>query len=228
MDDKNTARARSVVSDNKITDSEKKKRKKHVIIFLVVLGIITVVTVLSLYLLSLLDNQKTDDPKSMYSDDVHSYIFEDPHYGLDVTTVPEYMERDRTLNYTFKGETQSIEDVGGYGKDIVFFKKYFDTAIAGDYEKYNTFFTDHYYESNDPKNQFAPQMIYDINIEKLDETSESGTLRYKYNVWYKIYRNDGTFRNDIYGESYKKLYFELVDTDDGIKIDRITYYKKAQ
>lgn len=232
MDDKNKVDVqkdseKDTPADERNIDIEKKKRKKHVIVFLIILGIITLVSLFSLYLISLLENRKPEETNTMYSDGIHSYIFEKPHYGLDVTTVKEYMERERSLNYTFRGVTESIDDVNGYGRDVQFFKEYFDTAIAGDHEKYNTLFTDHYYESNNPMNEFSPQMIYDINIKKLDEISDDGVTRYKYDVWYKIYKNDGTFRNDINKESYKVLYFELVETDEGVRIDRITYYKKV-
>ena len=39
-----------------------------------------------------------------------------------------------------------------------------------------------------------------------------------------IHRNDGTFRNDIDSDASKTLYFELIEENGVVKIDRITYY----
>jgi len=160
----------------------------------------------------------------MYSDELHSYIFYEPDYDLDVTTVDEYMELDRLLYYKNGAEEYGIDgDAEKYGADIVFFQKYFEIVIEGRWEEYNELFTDHYYETNEKKNRFAPQMIYDMHIEKLWEKDETED-RLAFNVSYRIYKNNGTFRNDIDSGASKVLYFELVIENGEYKIDRITYY----
>jgi len=155
-----------------------------------------------------------------------SYIYYPIDHDLDVTTVEGYMELDRDLHYKNGSETIMITDANSefYGQDILFFKTYFDYAIHGDYEAYNTLFTEHYYETNEPYHSFTQQMIYDIEIEKLSETDNAHGKIYAYNVSYKIYRNNGTFRNDIGSDGAKTLYFELVEEKGTLLIDRITYY----
>ena len=116
--------------------------------------------------------------------------------------------------------------LGGYNAAVRFFVGYFDAVIRGDWETYNTFFTDRYYEAEEPHVRFAPQMIYNIEVEQLDETAkEDGTTKWTFNVGYMIYRNDGTFRNDIPSNAVKKLRFTLIEASDGVKIDAIDYYR---
>ena len=136
------------------------------------------------------------------------------------------MELDRDIHYKNGSETIMITDANSefYSQDVLFFRTYFDYAIHGDYEAYNALFTEHYYETNEPYHSFTQQMIYDIEVEKLSETDNDRGKIYTYNVSYKIYRNNGTFRNDIGSDGAKTLYFELLETDGTILIDRITYY----
>lgn len=155
-----------------------------------------------------------------------SYIYYPIDHDLDITTVKEYMELDRDIHYKNGSETIMITDANleFYDKDVQFFKTYFDCAIRGDYEAYNALFTPHYYETNEPYYSFTQQMIYDIEIEKLSEAESTQGTVYAYNVSYKIYRNNGTFRNDIGSDGAKTLYFELLESDNTVLIDRITYY----
>lgn len=155
-----------------------------------------------------------------------SYIYYPIDHDLDITTVEGYMELDRDIHYKNGSETIMITDANSefYSQDVLFFRTYFDYAIHGDYEAYNALFTEHYYETNEPYHSFTQQMIYDIEVEKLSETDNDRGKIYAYNVSYKIYRNNGTFRNDIGSDGAKTLYFELLEADNTILIDRITYY----
>lgn len=171
--------------------------------------------------------KKGDDPTlPMYSPEKQSYSFYKPNYELDVTSVPEYMDLDRYLYYSVGNDSVAITDgnYAKYGEAVEFFGEYFNTVISGDTDKYNTLFTDRYYETNEMHGLFAPQMIYGITVELLSRNAkENGEVTYAFNVSYKIYRNDGTFRNDIPSDASKTLYFELVSSNGRVKIDRITY-----
>lgn len=208
-----------------VSVSEKKNRKKYALIFIAVALIIGILSGVLLYLIDRADQSKNSDLTNMYSDELHSYIFYKPDYDLDVTTVAEYMELDRMLYYKEGSEEFGItDDAEDYGEAVVFFEKYFKSVIAGDWEAYNEMFTENYFETNEPKIRFAPQMIYDMHISKLWERSETGRTVYAFDVSYRIYRNNGTFRNDIDSGAAKTLYFELVEINGEVKIDRITYY----
>lgn len=210
----------------------KKKKKIILIIALIISALLAAISYLLIWqpeLLNIFSNKKKD-PSNMYSDGLISYLFYPSDYELDVTTVPEYMEKDRYIHYINGGEDIAItdENYASQGSVIRFFKQYFDTVIKGDYETYNEkYFTDRYYKYYEPYFAFAPQMLYDIKIELLaSEKEDSGDTRYAFNVSYKIYRNDGTFRNDIGSDAERVLYYELLESGFSVKIDYITYYKK--
>lgn len=211
-------------------DAKKQKKRKMLI------GII-VVTLLGVLSWILLENPqifeirtKNDKPTSMYSDKLYSYNFYPTDYDLDPTQDDRYMQYDRYVYYKNGAVSQAIleGEEDDYGPAVKFFTEYFKTVIAGDAETYNTYFTDRYYKDNKPYDRFAPQMLYNIEVEQLKEqTNDDGTMNWAFNVTYMIHRNDGTFRNDLDSDSSKKLYFELIGYADGtVKIDYITYYKR--
>lgn len=221
------------MQEEKTTTPEQKRKNR--IRMLIGIGIVTVLALLSYVLTShpeLFEKKpEKSSPTSMYSDKLYSYVFYPTDYNLDVTADEWYMQLDRYLHYK-KGAVSVVvlpEEAADYNAAVKFFLTYFDTVVAGDAETYNTFFTEDYYESCDPYDRFAPQMLYDIEVEELSETNnEDGTTDWTFNVVYKIHRNDGTFRNDLDSDSAKKLYFELHgDRDGNVKIDYITYYKRA-
>lgn len=225
---KNTSRpdiAQTVDTTDKKQNKKKDKKKAYILI--------TVLCVVGIGSAVLLQNpqwfeRKTEEKNtSMYSNRIVSYSFYPTDYNLDVTADETYMGLNRYLYYTNGAETIAITD-GNYaqhGVAIAFFGQYFETVIAGDADTYNTYFTEHYYETNDPHERFAPQMLYNLNVKKLWEEIEDDTVtRYAFDVTYMIHRNDGTFRNDIDSDSSKTLYFELVEENNIVKIDRITYY----
>ena len=201
------------------------KRKKRALIFAASTIALAVVCGASIYILNRKSEKDGNAPTSMYSDKINSYIFYTPDYDLDVTSVEEYMEMDRIIYYKDGAEEYAVsENAASIGDAALFFEKYFETAIAGKWEEYNEMFTEKYYETNEPRIQFAPQMIYDMHVEKLWEKIDESDKRYAFNVSYRIYRNDGTFRNDIESGASKTLYFELAYENGELKIDRITYY----
>ena len=172
---------------------------------------------------------------SMYSDELYSYVFYPSNYDLDPTKNAEYMGLDRQLWYHHQGLGIGIslddEDaLLGYNDAVAFFARYFRTVIAGDVDTYNTYFTDRYYKNADPYELFTPQMLYDIHVTQLTENQNSdGTVKWTFDVEYKIYHNDGTFRNDIPSDASKKLIFTLTEDITGtVRIDEIDYYRRAK
>ena len=160
------------------------------------------------------------------ADTEEEYIFYPADYDLDVTTVREYMELDRDIHYKNGAETILITDTNAkfYGPDVQFFKQYFASVITGDHETYNSLFTSHYYETNDPHSGFTQQMIYDITIEKLSQDNTDAGIAYTYNVSYKIHQNNGTFRRDIGSDGARTQRFALLESDGTVLIDSITTY----
>ena len=211
-----------VMTEAEEAEWKRKNKKKKMIagisIFLAV-GIISG----ALLLVEPFAKGKLGETLGMYGSN-KSYNHYPADYDLDVTTVKEYMELDRDIHMVRGGETYILDTSVNNTPDIEFFIEYFDCAINGRYEEYNDMFTARYYKTNEPYIRFAPQMIYDIKLEKLSESYSDGKTHYTYNVTYRIYKNNGTFRNDIGSDGAKTLFFGLIEDNGVVKIDRITYY----
>lgn len=210
-----------------IKKTENKKGKKQKMIIAIV--IITVMAVISYILLEnpqIFEKVEKNEAVSMYSDKLYSFNFYPADYERDVTQDEWYMQLDHYVHYKMGNVSIMVlpEEADEYNEAVRFFLTYFDTVIAGDAETYNSFFTDEYYESNKPYERFTPQMIYNIEVEQLSETTnEDGTTNWKFNVKYMIHKNDGTFRNDLDSDSSKKLCFELIaDIRGNVKINNIS------
>ena len=213
-------------------DAAKKKKKKRLIIVLCAVTLLAAVSWVLTTFPDLFAGRKTNSGvTTMYSDRNISYIFYDSDYDLDPFADETYMQYDRLVHYTNGAVSVGLTEAEAvdYNDAVRFFVKYFETAVAGDAETYNTFFTEKYYRDNKPYDRFAPQMIYDIWVEQLSENVRSdGTTVWTFNVAYKIYRNDGTFRNDIPSDGSKTLLFTLVGNGAGnVKIDAIDYYRRG-
>ena len=201
---------------NKIKNLD--KRKKRALGFLVVVIFLGVISAVLLHVMNSVEETEEED-----SGNVQSYVFYTPDYNLDVTTVEEYMEKDRFLNFKYGAEEFGIIDnAAAYGRDVEFFDNYFKIVIGGKWQEYNKLFTDNYYKTEKKHGRFASQMIYDIHVEKIILGSDDDGEICVYAVTYCIYRNDGTFRNDIEQDTAKTLYFTLDEVDGELKIDSIS------
>lgn len=211
-----------VMSEEEEAALKKKHKKRSIIIGM---AIIALVGIISGVLLAIEPWAKKEvaGALGMYGSN-KSYSNYEPDYDLDVTKVEEYMALDRNIYFTKGGESYILGEGDDITPDKQFFIDYFDRTINGRYTEYNEMFTDNYYKTNEPYIRFAPQMIYDIEIEKLSETYSGGQTVYEYNVSYRIYKNNGTFRNDIGSDGSKTLMFTLVDDGNEVKIDAIDYY----
>ncbi len=233
MNEDNIVKNENEQDQNKLS---KKKKKKKLIIAMVIASLLAAISYVITYtpeiiddLASVFEKKQEKIPTSrMYSDEIVSYLFPPSNYGLDVTTDEWYMQLDRSVHYKNGNVSEMVleEDMNDYNAAVRFFVKYFETIVAGDVDTYNSYFTDAYYEIYEPYLIFAPQMIYDIQVEQLSEkTNSNGTTEWTFNVSYKIHKNDGTFRNDIPSDASKLLYYRLIaDKDGNVEIDYITYY----
>ncbi len=206
----------------KVPDKKSKSKKTVILIFL-----LCILVLVCYFVLENVDVQgeKETSPTTMYSDTLYSYVFYPTDFDLDVTKDEWYMGLNREIYYKSGAVSYAISERDAESSAVLgFFKKYFETVVAGDTETYNAFFTDNYYKTNTPYVQFAPQMIYNIEVEERTyESNPDGTTTHGFYVTYMIYKNDGTFRNDIDSDASKTLYFKLIEYVDGsVKIDKIT------
>lgn len=214
---------------NDSTPRTQKNKKKRMLLGIVIVSLFGIASYVLLEHPELFERQSEKKITSMYSDRLLSYTFYPTDYDLDVTADEYYMGLDRYIHIQRGAENFAITD-GNYdawGEPIAFFARYFEAAIAGDAETYNSLFTEAYYKSAEPYDRFAPQMIYGIELEQLSFTESADGDSYIFNVRYAIYRNDGTFRNDIDSNAFKTLIFYLVTDQGEIRIDAIDYYRQA-
>lgn len=150
--------------------------------------------------------------------------FRTPDYTLDITTVSEYMDKDRFITYTYGAESIGLDESNqnSFGKGVSFFVKYFKTLIDGDTDGYNALFTEEYYRRADPMPTFTKQMIYDQRVEKIKEDTGGAFTEYVFAVTYRIYKNDGTFRREIGSDGAKVQFFYLTDKSGEVLINKIT------
>lgn len=156
--------------------------------------------------------------------------FYPPDWETDIMTVPEYLELISNILYSPDDSQTIAVPEGQYlsmgGKGLNFMAEYINTVKAGDHEKLNSMFTDKYFEDNPRYNDFPQQKIFDVKIKKYpyhDQSYESkGIVDEYYVITYKIYHNDGLFRNDIDEESELAQLFEILIYDDGsVIIDNV-------
>lgn len=202
----------------KKTGKVKFGRKTYIIIAVVIMVIFAAAAIL------LIEFPEVFLPKeninTMYSPKNYDVKLYEPDYDYDIFSDEEYLLLDRNIYYKRGGEESIISGGGDDSKAALFFVKYFEAAVNGRAEEYNSFFTEAYYKDNKPYEKFTKQMIYDIHIEELSETSGGFTL----NVSYRIFKNNGTFRNDIGPGASKTLYFELTEVNGELKINKIDAY----
>ncbi len=138
----------------------------------------------------------------------------------------DYLDLDRVLYYKNGNQTVGISDdeIDSYPDVIRFFRRYFDSIIDGNSEKYNSMFGEEYYKTHDKKEKFTPQMIYDITVEQLSTSSDDDVSEYVFDVSYKIFENNGTFRDDIYSNASRTQRITLDDSEGEIKIVAVQYY----
>lgn len=216
------------VSEND-SPKNKKKARRAVIILICIMAVLGIVSLILLHLEPKLTESEAassdKDSVGMYGSG-QSYIYYPADEDIDPSALNDYLGLDRGIYYTHGAETVVIDEdkTDNLSDDVKFFIKYFTAVKDGDYTAYNSMFTEDYYKTNEPYYSFTKQMLYDINIEKLSEDTSGADTVYEYNVSYKIFRNNGTFRNDIGSDGSKTLYFQLISDGENILINKIDYY----
>lgn len=141
------------------------------------------------------------------------------NYDENIFLNPAYMEFQRDLLYSVGG----IEQLFSYEKDFEtadpeckFFLDYFHTVINGEYENYKRFFVDGYFEE-EPK--FTMQMIYDPYVRyhstSTDEIDGKEVSLLNFQVGYRIFKNNKTFRSDVDSNVEIPQIYQLIKEEDG-------------
>lgn len=144
-----------------------------------------------------------------------------------------YMSYDRRIMFTAFGQTCEItsSDAGVFGTAGAFFHDYFGYIINGDCEGYKSCFTESGRSTTVLPEKFTMQMLYDINVILFSRESREVDGRTVtvdvYEVSYRIFENNGTFRGDISSGDTRTLVYELYIEGENAAINAIGYRKNA-
>ena len=215
--------------ENKPAKRETKAAKKKLLIAIaVILGVLLLLTGAS-YLIDFIEQGKLhtnvgekEVNYNFYPADFEENIFENPDYLKlldDGKIFIDFKEGGLTLGI-------APEDAYKYGEDLKLMTDMLFAVINGNNDLYNGYFTDRYYESHSPKDEFTMQMLYNIKIERLSSgktEAEDGSEYTKsvFTVEYRIFHNNGTFRRDI-GAGSKKQYITVTNQGGEWRIDSIS------
>ncbi len=206
------------------------KRMKKRILLIVGAAILAVaILALAVFLIDKYFNRGEEIPQ-------YNYSFYLPYDG-DIMENSAYLGLDRDVHYCNMpygngGMTTSVlpkENADEFDPKVLFLYDYIQTIIAGDAEKYNSYFNNVYFETSDPKDEFSQQMLHNITIyPRTEEKADDGSRLVTYRVDYMIYRNDGSFRDDVDSNAIRPQFISIrVSANGDMKIERIvTQYIK--
>lgn len=207
--------------DRRDAAADKKKIKR---IALIVLSAFLVLAAIYGALLAVDDLLEPEYSEASYED----YRFYEADYSKNILEDKLYLSLNRNIYFERMGSESVLTKENAIGISLAadLFFDYFDCLVKGDYENYSSFFTQECLESKNftlPE-RFTMQGIYDVHInmyrsDVVDE--ESDTVREIYEVSYRIFENNGTFRSDILPDETRTLVFEINITKGVAKINAI-------
>lgn len=234
----NTASAQSVESALE-SDAVAKDQKRFLLVSVIFLSVLAVLFV-SVKIISGLDFISESD----YSHDglvigapeigheTKLYIGK-PDWETDIFTLDEYLYLEpEKMWYKEGAENVRIHQSEAYqtgGAGLYFLTSYFDAVKKADIATLNSMYTENYFKIGkyEKHEAFPQQKIFDIQIQRrfdipVDEKEEKIYDVYYYLVSYKIYENDGMFRDDIDEYSSRPQVIKVIIDSSGVgKIDMI-------
>lgn len=209
------------------TSSDKKRIKK---ILLIVISSLLVLALLSCVLPLVLEHIQGGGDDVSYAD----YRFFEADYSKNILEDELYLSHNRSIRYNRYGSEQILTEsnVTEISESAVFFYDYFNCIINGDYESYPSYFTASCLADEDMTipEKFTMQGLYDIQVtlHSVAGVEETDTVSEIYEVSYRIFENNGTFRSDILPDETRTLVFELYITNGVAKINAIGYRRNAE
>ena len=201
-------------------------KKKLITVLGIALGVVVLLCV-TLAILPLLSEEEAPD-NSFDNNFKIDYNFYPADYNEDIFTDEEYLRLIEygILEYDDGAMITEVNDenADGYGKPVELIVDMLYAAINGDADEYNSYFSKKYFKTNEAKDKFTMQKIYDgrITFFACEDISENGKqyTEYTFKLKYRIFKNNGTFRDDI-GDGYRLQHVTISDREGEFKIDAI-------
>ena len=199
---------------------KEKQRKNIKLVFLILVGI-AAVSILALMLLNWLLPEKEEPapPKIYFYPRTDENIFENS----------DYLALNRSVYYcddpTGYGVTTQITEADRHTFDpeVQFAETYLILLTLGDRSTLRSLCTENYLKEQEIPD-FSQQMIYDSYIYyHSTQGQEDGSRLVTYRLEYKIYQNNGSYRQDVGSDASKPEYLVLwvSPSGDDVKIENI-------
>ena len=202
-------------------------KNKLIISFITTVAVMTILYGIILLIPYLLNDSQDIDNEiiidyDFYPVDYSENIFEDEEYLKLISN--GFIGYDDNINFIYDIDKDTAAQ---HGKPVKLLVDMIYSIVNGDYEGYNSFFSEAYFEKNQPKAPFTMQKVYDVRItyfstETITKNKQNEYTEYTYKLTYKIYENNGTFRKDI-GDGYRVQYITISDRENKFKIDSIVF-----
>ena len=209
-----------------MANEAKKNFKKRLLIILAALAALLLVMYLLTLILPKIFNGITEDSTE---EGTANFNFYTPDYDENIYEDEDYLALIENGVLTYDNGTNSMvaintENASEHGEAVKLLTDYVYSIINGDVSKHNSYFSDKYYETNEPKASFTMQKIFNgtITYYSVQSAVENGNnyTKYIYKLKYNIHENNGTFRMDI-GEDAKTQYVVITDREGKLLIDYI-------
>lgn len=172
-----------------------------------------------------------DDEVEPYSEPPRAnYNFYEPDYDENIFEDEEYLLliKNGIFEYDDGAVISMVDKNNAYqhGPALELVVDMLYSVVNGNVKEYNSYFSDRYFETREPKDKFTMQKIYDgrITYFALEVKSEDGKeyTEYTYKLKYRILENNGTFRDDI-GDGYGVQHVTVTNRDGELKIESINH-----
>ena len=219
---------------HKITTKNKQKDKNVLKRVILIIAIVLVVLVVLYVSLGLFFKVLSDHRKQRVIESENDYLYSsfrnyyEEDYDSDIFHESEYMSLNRNIMFSSSdGKEYSLSNIDENELSVAqkFFVSYFSLVMNGNYEEYGNIFTDEYKKNpvgfeKHVDRRFTQQRVHDIKVKLIAEEVTSDKKEYTYNgipcaygiyeVSFKIFHNDGTFRRDLPENGERPVIYELV------------------
>lgn len=203
-------------------DNSKQRDKQSLVKLLKIVGIVFAGLILVLgvfYIFSiLLEKDKVD-----YTEKQEGIYYFSADYDEDPSEDLVYASKNRDIMFTdHLGNGEALTSDNAEDKTVkALMYNYFTALMEGDAQKHEALLSDNYKKHFKVQQRFTPQKVYDIDVRFLTGGTENGVYSDKYQVAYKIYENNGTYRADVGSGVAKLMVFEVVKENGAYKINSI-------
>lgn len=188
-------------------ENDKQKIKKLIKILLITAATLLLILGVLFLVSLLLKGEKID-----YTEKQDGVFYFPADYQEDPMSDLVYAAKNRDIMFTDhlgNGEVLTEESLGGKDvKELMYY--YFTALVKGDADAHSALLSKKYRNNFAVQEKFTPQKVYDINVKFLMGDSNGDVYVDRYQVSYKIYENNGTYRADVGSNVARIMVFDVV------------------